>query len=399
MNTQLYKFLNNKFKCKNNNVICLSKMNVDNINTIEDKYNILKNIFYSSSFLPNEVIEDTLNILNKIHKVYFALIKFYNILIKNKIIKYHNEHDINMNDLSSLSKKCKINIIENYTEYEFRISDLINIINTSLSYHYQFFPNPKDIKNPYTNHPFSLHNLYNIYYKIKESNYKIPILFTYYYNNNFNLQEFTINHENEINEYITNSYTKSLDNDELFNEISKMIKKKNKELGIYFVIDSSFPKDKIIEVYKPYYEYYIISKYAIHLFKQSHYDNILNKKLLAFYKINRYFGRRKIIFTNTTILKNNKYVNKTIKQNIFRDYYIPFHKIDVKLKQRSCYIFNDFDDDDYSEYSNSEYSNSDSPNSDSLNSESSNNNLNDNSTHIEDIDLTQTIISNVFINE
>ena len=67
MNTQLYKFLNNKFKCKNNNVICLSKMNVDNINTIEDKYNILKNIFYSSSFLPNEVIEDTLNILNKTH--------------------------------------------------------------------------------------------------------------------------------------------------------------------------------------------------------------------------------------------------------------------------------------------------------------------------------------------
>lgn len=355
---KLYKFINNHLKCKNNRVICLTKFNDETLDTIKCKYDHLSTIF-DNEVVSNDTKKTMLEFLHKSHKIYFGFLRFYYILLKRKIIQYGIEYDISMNLLSSLKDSCKIKIIENLTEYTFRISDIINIINMSLSYHCNFFPEPKRIKNPYTNNEFCLHTLYIIYYKIKESNYKIPYLFQYYYSCNFDLTKFTVNHENELNDFITNNYTNSLTKDQLFMEIKRMIRRKNNELNIQFYIDPEFPKSKTIEVFKPYFEYYVISKYTLNLFKQSHYENILNKKLLSFYKINRLFGRKKVIIKDNFVYIGDILINSKMKQTIHRDNYIPFHKLDIKT-QRHLRDFSDSESD-------SESANSDTDSDDNSN--------------------------------
>ena len=149
--------------------------------------------------------------------------KMTNIYIKSKNIKYilkkyifwkkinkykHSEvaHDLYFTPLEKYPEKQLVKIIENKTIYTFRISNLINMWVDALTKQENLFSKPIKLKNPYTNLPFSKHNLYNIFLAIKYSNFYIPDLIQYFFRCNFDLDTFVFNHYPIVKEYIIKNY-------------------------------------------------------------------------------------------------------------------------------------------------------------------------------------------------
>jgi len=120
-------------------------------------------------------------------KVYNVLKRFFFKIKLKKTKKYRMTTDLYFNDLSLFPEEQKIDILENNTIYTFRLTDLINIWTDCLLEIEGLFPIPKDIKNPYTNIKFNTNNLYNIYFKILNSNFHIPIIITHFFESQFKI--------------------------------------------------------------------------------------------------------------------------------------------------------------------------------------------------------------------
>ena len=125
--------------------------------------NLLDNQFYSDT-MKDECIQ-IIGKTNKSIMSFSRLMHIYKLKEPPKI-----DMDLNMKPINI---HCRNSIIlrENNSNFMFTLSDLLNIINTSLSNCSHFFVCSKFPKNPYTNIPFSQANMYNIYYKLKQSDF------------------------------------------------------------------------------------------------------------------------------------------------------------------------------------------------------------------------------------
>ena len=61
----------------------------------------------------------------------------------------------------------------------------------TLTHSEDLFPTILNLKNPYTNIPFTKCNLYNMYFKIYFSTFQIPFLIQEFFNLNFNKKHFS----------------------------------------------------------------------------------------------------------------------------------------------------------------------------------------------------------------
>ena len=121
----------------------------------------------------------------KIYKIQQQLSLFVTI-VKHKYAKVFNE--INLYG-DKIKNKC-IKIIENDTIYKFDFFEMIKIIKKKLYYHSHYFLLPLFPTNPYTNTPFKIHTLYNIFFQLLHSSYLIPIGIRVFFNVNFDLIRF-----------------------------------------------------------------------------------------------------------------------------------------------------------------------------------------------------------------
>ena len=158
---------------------------------IRYKYFILKNyLMVNNNSIHHCSKEDILRIFSDTQKHIMSLYKFKRRCL-NKTKKYLDDpQDLQFNLLSELPKKHTIDILQSNIKYQFSIFDLIRIINTSLSYEHNFFTDPKKVKNPWNNTPFSIATLYNIYFFIRDTNIKMSILFERFFQSNLNLDMF-----------------------------------------------------------------------------------------------------------------------------------------------------------------------------------------------------------------
>ena len=117
---------------------------------IKYKYFILTNYLHinNNNVIDNEVKDEILQLFSSTQKRVMALYRFKDVCIR-KTKKYLDDpQDLQFNLLSEMPKKHTMDIIQVGIRYQFSIFDLIRIINTSLSYEYNFFTDPKKIKNP-----------------------------------------------------------------------------------------------------------------------------------------------------------------------------------------------------------------------------------------------------------
>lgn len=309
------------------------------------KYFILKNFLNTNNF-DTVKKKQLLDIFSSTQNKLLALYKFKNICLFKTKKCLGDQMDLNFNPLSEMPTRYKIDIIQDNIRQQFSIFDLTRIINTSLSYEYNFFPDPTKIKNPWNNKPFSITNLYNIYFFIKNTaNINMSILFSRFYDSNFCLKHFEL-----YNQFIIKNYI--IENCHLFDENKKSIyiqvmldyyNSKYKTLTIN--IDTRFPVKRLIEVMDKYIKLYLLSIYSYEDDLRIKYKSILMKRLRTFNKENPYFGRRIVSLS----VKKLYYMSRLYYEEnniIFLPDNVYFPKPDMIILDQRCYLV------DYSENNN-----------------------------------------------
>jgi len=315
---------------------------------IKYKYFILKNYLHvCDSIIDDNSKEEILGFFSTAQKHMMSLYRFKNICL-DKTKYYLNEpQDFQFNLLSETPKKHTIDIIQSGIKYQFSIFDLIRIINTSLSYEYNFFTDPKKIKNPWNNNPFSLANLYNIYFFIRYTNIIMPILFERFFQSNFNLDMFENHNQLIIKNYIIEN-CHNFSNMKKISHIYNMIDNFNSKclLRSKIIIDDKFPEKRLLDVMEPYLKTYLLSAYSYEDDLLIKYRSLLMKKLREFNKTNPKFGR-KIVCLNIrklyyiSCLKYNENAMIFIPHNV----YLPKPSM-ISLKHK-CYFIDYFEQEKY----------------------------------------------------
>lgn len=154
------------------NFINLFFLSALDIKTDPQLYN---HIFFSNEFMDNEDVLQIAKIYIKTKKIKNKLEKLIRIYKQKKAILYDCNTDLYLNSLDEFKDKYKITIIENKTKYKFRLSNLVNYWVESLTNNDALFSKPIPLTNPHTNLDISKYNLYNIYFKLLDTGFNIPL--------------------------------------------------------------------------------------------------------------------------------------------------------------------------------------------------------------------------------
>jgi len=275
--------------------------------------NILENDFYTI-----ELKQYIFDIFCKSQKHYFSFTRLAYIY-KFKKHPYIVTDDLMMNTLDK-SHKLTFVLIEDKSNFLFNINEIINIIETAICNSHDFFSKPLWPLNPYNNQPLSYATLYNIYFKMKQMDRVIPLLFHGFFLENFNLDNFCENHESIIREYSIKKYVFNSPYTTLYTSVLNMLR--HNEYTNKLTIHKDFPKDLLVNIFRPFLFYYFMENYYIRgTTKVFNYRKLLNIKLYKFYIFNPIFGRQII-----KLIKNNN--NKIIKRECkFNIKYLPFYHI------------------------------------------------------------------------
>lgn len=250
--------------------------------------NVLENMFYN---------EETKNLyfsyFSKIQKTHFAFMRFAR-LYKYKKAVVQISSDLYMNELDEKHPGVFV-LFQNNCKYLFSASDLVNIMNNNLSNSYLFFSEPLAPKNPYNNIAFDHATLYNIYFFMKGRPFAMPVLYQQFFNVDFDIEIFREDNEQLIREETIKRYVYSTSPNILYNTVVSMIEtlKSNNPKYKILSIHKNFPKNKLVEIMRPYLHLYYLSKYyVVGTEKITNSYEILVKKFDLFIKYNPYFGRK-----------------------------------------------------------------------------------------------------------
>ena len=228
-----------------------------------------------------------------------------NLVILNNIsrrIKYSKmkcggeDCDLVGKKFNEIAHYLKISIPHEGLIYTFRISDLINIINKSLTYREDLFLIIQPIKNPYTNIPFTIANLFQIYTHIKRNtNITMPVLFHLFYTTTFDKHEFSNKYEAIALDHSIQNYIDEFDKSDLvklshnwietFNQTHSQRTTCNK-----VIVDQNYSKTKLVNQLTPILKHYLISSHTLtSSVKYSAFTEACNL-MRSFLAINKDFG-------------------------------------------------------------------------------------------------------------
>ena len=310
---------------------------------IQYKFFVLLN-FLNTSLVDENTKETILNLFSVTQRHMLSLYRFRTICLFKTKKCLTDQVDLNFTPLNELPSKHIIELIHHNTKYQFSVFDLIRIINTSLSYEYNFFPEPQAIKNPWNNKPFTIDQLYNIYFFIYFSKISVPILFYRFYQSNFCLQTFEY-----YNQFIIKNYV--IENCQLLSDNKKahyiycMVEQYNVRNPRFCInIDDDFPERRLIEVMGKYIKSYLLSIYSYEEDLRFKYKLLLTKRLRQFQKENSFFGRKihclhikKLYYISRLYYDEKQTTNITIPDDI----YLPTPSF-ISLQHKSYFI--DFKD-------------------------------------------------------
>jgi len=372
------------------------------------KFHLLKSI-YANMFFPNELKENMLNLFCSIQRTNGAFSRLAYIY-KFKKAETMIKDDMFLNPIEATDKTTiTIYDSQNGSKYLFSITDLIQIIKKSLIHSPNFFSDPLECKNPYTNIAFNKSTLYNIYFFIRHKNYVMPQVIQKFFLSNFDLENFSKNNLFYIREEAIKDYANNLQPRDVAGYVDIMLKNYLKK-KIY--IHPDFPKNVLGNIMRPYLYYYLIATNSLCFEKRHEYSKKLLLKFDRFFRFNPNFGKKylKLDKPFCNISKHNPFyvesIHKAKKIFVFDDKHVDFHEKEKKesfltshLKPNDLYYNNTMngdDEDDYSLTEASEYSSEDGnenqsqtvlqPNIDNIENQNNDSNLLENEVENEDHD-------------
>ena len=252
------------------------------------KLSVLKD-YLNNIFISNELKEKILDIFCQSQQIYFTMNKVAN------IYRYERWPLIVTNDLSLLP--LEINhlttfvLLQNKSRYLFSMNDLINIIETAICNAPIFFVTPLSPKNPYNNQKLNTSTLCNIYFKMKDGLCKFSLIIHLFFLECFVKYKFYINNEPFLREHAIKQYVYTNHSQTLYNAVINMLQ--NNYHTNNLTIHEEFPKDILVDIFRPYLFYYYVINYNIKgTEKINTYKVQLHIKLRKFYEYNKLFGRK-----------------------------------------------------------------------------------------------------------
>lgn len=200
-------------------------------------------------------------------------------------LKFDNNLDMSLN---SLRYSSTIYLFHHNKLYGFDIFDLLKIIKTALYFNNNLFIETQYPKNPYNNEPFTIGIFMNIYFYMRSKDMNIPSYFDDFRRCGFCLEKYIETHEPTIKINCIENFCNSMNNDELYGEIIIMLRSYELKNAI---IHPEFPRETVVNQFKPYIKNYFIHCYSQHCMLRAKYKIINKTKIKAFFKANPIFGR------------------------------------------------------------------------------------------------------------
>ena len=259
----------------------------------KSKFAVLMSSVLDNKYIDEERRENMLSVFSKSQRTYRG---FSRLALLHKISHsrtYSADTDLCFNPLTSLNSKIITSIYDDEvrTIYKFRISDVINITKAALSNAPSFFIEPLSIKNPYTNLPFSISQLYHLYFVFRKSSYIMPSLFHHFFECNFDLEEFASRHEALIRDESLKIFLITSTHDQKYFHIMKMLTLHEEHISA-IMIHPHFPAKKLVEGLSPFLKDYLYGMYSINPSLRFHARRRLRTSLIRFTKLNPSYGRK-----------------------------------------------------------------------------------------------------------
>ena len=187
--------------------------------SLKEKYDYINSVVSNNLFFSESLKTD---ILLHIYK-FQHIVKCFNTIKQRfqlrKIKIFPCEESFDCTPFKDIHASKKIRIIELNTAYDFRTTDLLKVCVEHLTYSEYLISTPKKPKNPFTNIILSDHNIYNLYIKLKRTNYNIPLIFESYIKYDLNLRLLYEYNDINLNWLAAVRYVDNMDQLHLLNHI------------------------------------------------------------------------------------------------------------------------------------------------------------------------------------
>ena len=256
------------------------------------KFSSLNRIVERNQFLNAETKEEVLDFFNKTQRIYWSLNRVaFRWKFKRANVAILTDIFLNHIDPNKAYNFC---LYQGKTKYFFKNSDLLTIIlNSCTAYRDSFELSPKCSKNPYTNQSLEPVHMYRFYFHLRLSQMKIPLWFELFFEEGFNLIDFTLKHETLLKKIAIQKYVANSDvNHSIIRDIHTMFK--SHCLCKKLHIDLNFPDEVLLQVCRPYiYLYYLVHFLECDTELHTFYDTKLQQALSQLALSNPFFGQKK----------------------------------------------------------------------------------------------------------
>jgi len=188
----------------------------------------------------------------------------------------------------------RVDVFDSGKKYTFKISDLLNIIHSSLTHSIEFICDPVAIKNPYTGLEFSKPTMYSMYLMLRESTYAVPPLFTLFVGVDFDLERFETQYETILRDCIIKATVNNLTPAKRRDEIREMMSvvgvynpSSNRQEQIFHLI-SVRPEE--LDQFKPWLHLYFLHLYSLNTYYAHVSFRRLVRAMVQFRTTNPTFG-------------------------------------------------------------------------------------------------------------
>jgi hypothetical protein len=224
------------------------------------KFHVLEQHFINNKFLNYQNLDNILTTMAKAQKTYHTLSRFIDKIASRKARIYDYNMDMGMIPLDKYAPHLLITLVENRTKYNFKLGDLITLIQKRLGNSNNFFPEPLSIVNPYTNIKITDRNMYKIYFQCKSSNYTLSPLFHQFFLSGFDLETFLDFNECLLKEYIIDDYVKHATKPQKYKKLSAMLYHYKNYTNYRYIGQS---KEELYNSVSHLLVYYLRSKFSL----------------------------------------------------------------------------------------------------------------------------------------
>ena len=261
------------------------------------KIGIFHSFIWKHPFLSDSLKLEYLELFSKLQRTYYGFSRFLRIY-KFKKASVAVNTDLFLNPLDPKNKQTCVFFIHK-SIYYFNISDIWQLFERGWTNHDKFEFDLYMPKNPYTNIPFTKSELYHYYFYRKNHGFSIPVLLEYMYQEHFELTSFEIKYETFISKYIIRKAVFDCpmtgNSNSLYYNVIAMLRENN--YTKLWTIDPDFPRERLVEIMRPYlYVYYLITYGKLTENQYLYYASFLHNNLHLCWKFNPRFGNKIISF-------------------------------------------------------------------------------------------------------